>query len=225
MELLRESCQVAYRECCFPNTDSIKEAIDGVNIKYTIDVEADVIRVMDMNMIDLMGEMYKNTKQSDIASQKWKTVIGEAIPDCVVLKTLPDAIIPSKAHASDVGHDLTIVNPFRSISGKIQMFDTGIQLRLPFGYYAEVYPRSSLSKTGYMLANSVGIIDPSYTGNILVALIKVDETMPDLTLPFRGFQLVFRKQCMMNVMPYVPSDNDIDDMISTVRGVGGFGST
>ena len=50
-------------------------------------------------------------------------------------------------------------------------------------------PRSSISKTGYMLANSVGVIDRTYTGNVLVPLIKVDKSMPDLILPARVVQL------------------------------------
>lgn len=42
------------------------------------------------------------------------------------------------------------------------------------GYYLQVFPRSSLSKSGYALANSVGIIDENYTGNIFIALTKTE---------------------------------------------------
>lgn len=69
---------------------------------------------------------------------------------------------------------------------KIIMYDTGIAVCPPDGYYTEVVPRSSLSKTGYMLANSVGIID-AYQG-----CLKGDD-LDDLSLPFKGFQLILRK--------------------------------
>jgi len=82
----------------------------------------------------------------------------------------------------------------------------------------EVVPRSSLSKTGWMLANSVGIIDPSYRGNIMVAVIKVDPNAQPLTLPFRGFQLVVRKQFHVDMV-------NADELDETNRGHGGFGST
>jgi len=64
---------------------------------------------------------------------------------------------------------------------------------LPTGYYFEVYARSSLSKTGYILANSVGIIDGNYKKTIKVSLIKIDNSMPDIKLPFKGMKLVLRK--------------------------------
>lgn len=69
------------------------------------------------------------------------------------------------------------------------------------------------------MANSVGIIDPSYNGNLLVALVKVDPEAPEVTFPFRCCQLIFRQQVHVNV-------NEVDTMFdATERGAGGFGST
>ena len=134
----------------------------------------------------------------------------------------PNAVIPTKAYPSDTGYDLTLIRVSKDMSipgfeQKIIMYDTGIAVCPPDGYYTEVVPRSSLSKTGYMLANSVGIIDASYRGSIKV-VVTGDNSLDDLSLPFKGFQLVLRKLEEVEVV-------EVDDLDDTVRGDGGFGST
>ena len=134
----------------------------------------------------------------------------------------PNAVIPTKAYPSDTGYDLTLIRVSKDMSmprseQKIIMYDTGIAVCPPDGYYTEVVPRSSLSKTGYMLANSVGIIDASYRGSIKV-VVTGDNSLDDLSLPFKGFQLVLRKLEEVEVV-------EVDDLDDTVRGDGAFGST
>lgn len=129
-----------------------------------------------------------------------------------------NAIAPSKAHPSDIGYDLTAIGIYKNISDRITLFETGIRVSPPTGYYLEILPRSSMSKTGYMLANSVGTIDPEYTGTLKIALIKVDESLPDIELPFTRCQLVLRKAESTEMVQVI----NIKD---TIRGDGGFGST
>lgn len=45
-------------------------------------------------------------------------------------------------------------------------YGTGIAMEIPSGYVGKIFPRSSVSTTGLILANSVGIIDPDYRGEI-----------------------------------------------------------
>lgn len=118
---------------------------------------------------------------------------GKLFKTVRIRPTLPEAVIPTKNMGSDIGYDLTLLKIDKKISNKITRYDTGIQVVPPRGYYIELVPRSSLSNTGYILANSVGIIDPTYTGNLKVVLIKVDDTLPDIVLPFRGVQMILRK--------------------------------
>jgi len=142
-------------------------------------------------------------------------------PDCPVVKfvrTDPDVPIPTKGNFLAMGYDLTAIAVRKKIGDKITMFGTGIAVEPPPGYYTEIFPRSSLSKTGYMLANSVGVIDPDYSGELLLALIKVDENSPDLEPPFTKCQLVLRK-CEYFGM------KETDSLTETERGSGGFGST
>ncbi|KAH7492285.1 Deoxyuridine 5'-triphosphate nucleotidohydrolase [Phytophthora ramorum] len=121
------------------------------------------------------------------------------------------AVVPSK-RIIDVGYDLTVVGVYKRPTKLTTMFETFVSVEIPLGFYAEIVSRSSICKTGYMLANNVGIIDPSFTGTLKVALIKVDESMPDLTLPASVVQLIIK--------PYVVTEAYVMDKkhITTRRG-------
>lgn len=144
------------------------------------------------------------------------------LPPVSVFKARPDAVVPSKSRISDVGYDLSVLSLHKQIGTNTYMYDTGISLSMPQGMYAEVVPRSSMAKSGYMLANSVGIIDNTYNGNIYVALTKVDPHAPDVVLPWRCCQLVFRHQVHVDIEEGASSASDVQNL---GRGAGGFGST
>ena len=142
----------------------------------------------------------------------------EQCPIVTFIRHDKSARIPNRAHPTDIGYDLTAIGVYKKISDNITLFETGIAVQPPEGYYLEILPRSSMSKTGYMLSNSVGTIDPSYTGTLKVALTKVDHTCPDISLPFTRCQLVLRKANHYNM-------TEVDSHRETMRGDGGFGST
>ena len=128
------------------------------------------------------------------------------------------AVIPSRAHKTDIGYDLTAIRNHKVWQVGLFLYDTGIAVAPPQGFYLEILPRSSLSKTGYMLANSVGTIDPDYRGNLFIALNKVNPSAPDLKLPFCKCQLVLRHAISADVKV-------VENLDSTERGSGSFGST
>ena len=132
-------------------------------------------------------------------------------------KTRPDAVAPSKSRASDSGFDLVLLEPFK-VMGDVTLYDTGIRVQPAYGWYFDLVPRSSISKTGYMLANSVGVIDRTYTGPVLVALRKLDPTAPDLELPARLVQIVPRPVVHVQLI-------EVDALDETERSEGGFGSS
>ena len=84
------------------------------------------------------------------------------------------------------------------------------------GYY--LYPRSSLSKTKLRLANSVGIIDASYRGEILAMVDNIGDHEEIVAVGSKLFQI-----CAHDLSPFTFSLADELDM--TERGMGGFGST
>jgi dUTPase len=98
------------------------------------------------------------------------------------------------------------------------------------GYY--MYPRSSLSKTKLRLANSVGIIDAGYRGNLIgmFDVVNVNETEKDRDREYDYYAKVndrLLQICAPSLVPiYVEIIEDIYELdISTERGDGGFGST
>lgn len=131
-----------------------------------------------------------------------------------------DAVLPTKAHYSDIGSDLVAIREHKLINEDIIMYDTGIVAIPPKGYYLEILPRSSISKTGWMLANSVGTIDPDYRGNLYIVLTRVIKSMPKIELPFCKCQLVLRKIEKSSLVEVTEEEIDV-----TERGSGGFGST
>ena len=101
------------------------------------------------------------------------------------------------------------------------MYDTNISVRPPNGYYFEIVPRSSLSKTGYILTNSIGIIDPTYRGTLKVVITKICPEAHEFELPNKRFQLIPRKYDLNNKLII----KEVDILDETERGDGGFGST
>jgi dUTP pyrophosphatase len=130
---------------------------------------------------------------------------------------MPGAVAPSKRAASDSGFDLTLIDRWKT-HGAIEFFRTGIRVQPAFGWYFDLVPRSSISKSGYMLANSVGIIDRGYTGEIFVPLVKVDPNAPDLELPNRLVQIIPRQIIAAELV-------EVTEFEDTVRGDGAFGSS
>jgi deoxyuridine 5'-triphosphate nucleotidohydrolase len=142
------------------------------------------------------------------------------LPFFRVVRVDPRAILPSKKRASDVGFDLTIISKVKDLGTRTALYDTGIIIQPPMGYYIEILPRSSLSKSGYLQINSIGIIDPNYLDTLKVPLTRVDDSVPEIQLPFTGFQLILRRPIHGVVL-----ECSREQLADTSRGTGGFGST
>ncbi len=177
-----------------------------------------------VNVLDFLGSVYRvYTPPHPYTDRGLYAVFQSYVypaPVCHVVRHCPDAVIPFKHRFSDAGLDLTLIAETKRYHSHTILYDTGISLVIPHGYYAEIVPRSSLSKTGYMLANNVGIIDNGYRGRLYVPLIKIHQDMPDLTLPIACCQLLFRRQIYTTVKEILPEESS-----TTGRGAGGFGST
>lgn len=185
------------------------------------------------NCLDFLGKLYpdyyngprmcrKHDKYLDVCF--WKPCKGgtncsKKYGTLKFMKTEPNAVLPSKAHASDTGYDLTIIKKVKNLTDNVILYDTGIRAECPSGIYLEAVGRSSISKTGYMLANNLGIIDSSYKGNIYVALLKVNPNVEELPLPFKIAQLIPKKILPCELI-------EVDEFEEhTKREKGGFGST
>ena len=130
-------------------------------------------------------------------------------------KILPEAVVPKKGTEHSAGYDLTAVSVTYLPSGHIK-YGTGIAVEIPKGYVGLLFPRSSVYKTGTMLANSVGVIDADYRGEISVIFNHCSE---------RSYQ-VGDRVAQLIIMPY-PSITyiEVDELSTTERGNGSYGST
>lgn len=180
----------------------------------------------DNDALDLLGSLYAEYDgfvYSKIlkAFNRWRCQVDGLTNDSDLKfyfkRTREDAVQPFKARISDSGFDLTLLEKSHNI-GEVEMYHTGIKAYPAYGWYFILAPRSSIIKTGYMLANSCGIIDRSYTGEILVPLIKIQGQKGDLVVPQRIVQLI--------PTPIIDFDFiETDESLDSNRGEGGFGSS
>ena len=193
-----------------------------------------IIEYKNSNMIDFLGKIYASYT-SDLDEAIYVNYVNNAIynftnnnsdedPVLKIIKVDKDAIVPTKNNYSDAGLDLTIIKEAKRLNSDTVLYDTGIKLEIPNGYYVEIVSRSSISKSGYMLANNIGIIDQGYTGNLYIALRKINKDCEDLVLPYKCSQIIMKKQIYPKIIIRDDTEKEIKNQ-DTSRGDGGFGST
>jgi len=177
-----------------------------------------------VNALDFLYRMYNNAKiflpkkhEVFISLANHHTPFLNRLPLFKWARTIPDAPKPVKNRFSDSGYDLHLVKKIKVQAG-VHYFDTGIQVQPENGYYFDLVGRSSISKTGWMVANNIGIIDASYTGTVIVALVKIDPDAPEIQLPCKLVQLIPRQLILMEPV-------EVDSLDDTERGDKGFGSS
>tara|TARA_Y100000287_G_C14052221_1_gene271806 strand:- start:56 stop:544 length:489 start_codon:yes stop_codon:yes gene_type:complete len=122
-----------------------------------------------------------------------------------------DLFVPSQLNA--VSHETTKIDHkvacavYKCVDGEL----------IPSAYY--MYPRSSISKSPLRLANSVGIIDSGYRGNLIA---KVDNIHNEDYFIQESTRLM--QVCAPDLSPFA-SVEIVESLDDTSRGSGGFGST
>jgi len=138
-----------------------------------------------------------------------------------ILKTDPRVLLPQYesegASGMDVKafleHDITIP-PF----GRVKI-PTGLKIEIPFGYEAQVRPRSGLAlKTGLTVLNSPGTIDSDYRGDLEIILINLSNDDVTIKNAQRIAQLVVSPVRRAVI-------TEVEELSLTARGSAGFGST
>lgn len=217
-----EKHAVVKNNCIIITDKDYKQNLETFSNFYNIpcDKENDCIIYSGSNALDVFGAIYVNANY--IYNKNFHNIMIKSLdleaPVLKMKKIHNDAITPIKANFSDVGYDLIAIGISKQINKNTILCNTGIKLDIPPNYYVEIAPRSSIMKSGYMLANSIGIIDCSYKGELLIALTKVDDTAPEISFPFRCCQLIMKKQIFAIML-------EVDDVSESKRGEGGFGSS
>lgn len=139
-----------------------------------------------------------------------------------------DATIPSKAHVSDAGFDLTATSMKFDTEGNI-VYGTGIAVEIPQGFVGKLYQRSSIAKRNIMLTNCVGIIDSGYRGEILAKFKPLNEydrvKLKGVTNVVKPY-IVGEKiaQLIIEALPEVELI-EVEELSESDRGQGGYGSS
>ncbi|HZW07509.1 MAG TPA: dUTP diphosphatase [Phycisphaerales bacterium] len=143
-------------------------------------------------------------------------------PVTVRLKRLsPRATLPQYHSDQAAGMDLAacLDSPVTIAPGQIVKIPLGFAVALPIGYEAQIRPRSGLAtRHGVTVPNSPGTVDSDYRGEMVVALINLGREPFTVEPGARVAQMIVAPVSHASIL-------EVDELDSTTRGTGGFGST
>lgn len=138
-----------------------------------------------------------------------------------VKKMRDNSILPTRGDSKAAGIDLyaCIDKPVTILPNATVMIPSGIACEFPEGYFGLMLPRSSVGvKRKLTLANTAGVIDESFRGEIMMAFKNNGDVYQTIEPGERLAQLI--------LLPYFTYDIvETDSLSTTERGEGGFGST
>ena len=140
---------------------------------------------------------------------------------CLPIKRLdPTVELPSYAYEGDAGLDLRSNEDVTLAPFERRLISTGLAIAIPEGYAGFVQPRSGLAlKQGLSMANTPGLIDAHYRGELKICAINLD---PKVSIEVhRGDRIA---QLVIQKVPVVQLQ-EVDELDETDRGAGGFGSS
>lgn len=208
-----------------------------------------------MNCVDLFITEIKDSFMTDIKNEKIADLLSEKISinniakiisnleinNNVVLFCSPDkTFLPQKKQSNDIGFDISIKNHLIQLSFlKSSLIETNVKTYASDEIYFELLPRSSTwKKAKVILANSIGLIEPSYRGEILANVLSLNENGSLLvSTDEQGnridyFQLIpklkFNHNYKQTIIVKIDSKTIFEsfhDIFQSQRGNGGFGST
>lgn len=138
-----------------------------------------------------------------------------------VKKLNENAVLPTYGSANAAGADIyaCLDAPLTIAPHETVMIHTGLAMEIPEGCAGLIYARSGLAcKRNLAPANKVGVVDSDYRGEFMIALHNHGTTSQTIEPKERIAQLV--------ITPYIVGQFEVvDELDTTERGAGGFGST
>lgn len=130
-----------------------------------------------------------------------------------------EAKLPVRKHEGDAGYDLASAEAGSINPGDRKLVSTGLCFSVNSDNFVRIYSRSGLSCSGIDVG--AGVVDSSYTGVVKVLLINNSKNVFHYNVGDRIAQAVIHKI----ETPQVQEVDSVDDLGTTDRGAGGFGST
>ena len=143
------------------------------------------------------------------------------VPTLRIKRLNESAHLPTYQTAGAAGMDLhaALEHPINIGRGVIVPVPLGFAMAIPEGFEAQIRPRSGLaSRHGITLPNAPGTIDCDYRGEVIVPLINLGREDFTVEPGMRIAQMVIAPVSRVDVV-------ESDELDSTERGDGGFGST
>lgn len=139
-----------------------------------------------------------------------------------------EAVVPTRGSEHAAGWDLYLPETVTLRPSEVTRVGFQIAVAIPSGYVGLLVPRSSAGvKLGVRLANTVGVIDSDYRGEVIAAVQLSDKKVSSLVI--NDEQVVVKKLsriCQLVIVPVcVAPLKVVSSLPDTLRGEGGFGST
>lgn len=189
--------------------DTITEICEGLKAVVEEQNPSEIKRKLLNCVVDLFYELF------DAANERYHSYDIE-----LPIKLDEGAYMPTYAHEDDAAADLYALTdmtvPAKSVGNKVH---TGVYLELPENWCAHIAPRSSIgAKTSLRLSNNIGIIDPSYRGELIVLYDNISDSDYYIKAGDRIAQMWVEP-----VHRFKPKQ--VEAVASSERSEGAFGST
>lgn len=140
--------------------------------------------------------------------------------DLKIKRLDPHVELPSYAYSGDAGLDLRANEDMTLAPHERRLIGTGLAIAIPEGFAGFVQPRSGMAlKRGLSMANTPGLIDSHYRGELKVCAVNLDDSTPiSIERGERIAQLVIQRVPAVTLV-------EVDELDETDRGAGGFGSS
>lgn len=141
----------------------------------------------------------------------------EKVLEVKVKKLSSSAVVPKYAKLGDAGMDLVATSV--TVGNMFVEYGTSLSFEIPEGFVGLIFPRSSLSNYHLTLANSVGVVDSGYRGEVKFRFKATEGS-------FSKIYNIGEKVGQLIIMPFPKIELvEVEQLTDTERGTGGYGSS
>jgi dUTP pyrophosphatase len=136
-----------------------------------------------------------------------------------IKKLHKEAIIPHYARKGDAGMDVYSTEDVLIRAGERKLISTGLSFELPSGFEIQVRPKSGLALNhGLTVLNTPGTLDSGYRGELKVIIFNTEKSDYFVKKGEKVAQIILARHEEAEI-------EEAEELSSTERGAGGFGST